>query len=162
MVSQGQPCTWSLIFWYRAFNSVTSLHKDNLTTNAVRYTSIGPEILSITLDLQRVPSRAVGAVWIYVEVLDAQSPVCDVPWLGCLIVLTLNAVFSFGSETSGVAPMPKTLLEIPLFDVLKFQNYLPIYLWGDVSDSFHELKANYTIVWNKPMRNKWLVTTNLI
>ena len=50
-----------------------------LTTNAVRKMSVGLEILRITLDLQRVSNRAVGAVWIYVEVLDAQSPVCDVP-----------------------------------------------------------------------------------
>ena len=50
-----------------------------LTTNAVRKMSVGLEILRIALDLQQVSSRAVGAVWIYVEVLDAQSPVCDVP-----------------------------------------------------------------------------------
>ena len=148
MASQRQSCTESLISWrgftrtalYRAFNIVTWLHKDNLTTDAVRYTSIGPEILSIALELQCVPSRAVGAVWIYVEVLDAQSPVCDVRWLGCLIVLTLNALFSFGFYTSGVVPTPKTLLEIPLVDVLKFEDYLLIYLWGDVSDNFREMK----------------------
>ena len=50
-----------------------------LTTNAVRKMSVGLEILGIAMDPQRVSNRAVGAVWIYVEVLDAQSPVCDVP-----------------------------------------------------------------------------------
>ena len=49
------------------------------TTNAVREMSVGLEILRIALNLQRVSNRAVGAVWIYVEVLDAQSPVCDIP-----------------------------------------------------------------------------------
>ena len=59
------------------------------------------------------------SAWVDEVVDDGQVTVGKDPRLQGLVVVTQDEVFLFGCFTSGVAPKPKTLIEISFVDVLQ-------------------------------------------
>lgn len=101
---------------------MTWTHTDRqtcLTAHAARV-GLRPEIWVKACDLQQGSSKGtVRVAWVDEVVGDGQVTVGKDPRLDGLVVVTQDAVFLFGSLTSGVAPTPKTLIEISFVDVLQ-------------------------------------------